>query len=152
MINSNMIIGEYQNRIGEKKRVAIPKKFRDELGSQLILTRGYENCLVLVDQKMWGSIAKEIIGGSFINSNVRETSRFLVGSAQEIETDAQGRFVIPTPLYDYANLSTEIVFIGLVNWIEIWSKEKWDEKLSLVISKSTEIANEIANLKNTQNG
>jgi len=118
-----MLIGEYTGKVGDKKRVSLPKKFRKELGEDLILTRGYEDALVLVNKGMWEKIAKEVINGSFINKNIRDTSRFLVGSAKEIQTDSQGRFVIPEALYEHADLSNEVVFIGLVNWIEIWSKD-----------------------------
>ena len=141
----NMIIGEYQNRIGEKKRVALPKKFRAELGNSLILTRGYENCLVLVNTKMWESIASEVVNGSFINSKIRDTSRFLVGSAVEIQLDPQGRFVIPQPLFDHAKFEDEIVFIGLVNWIEIWNKKEWEAKLEGLKTNSSDIADQLIN-------
>lgn len=147
-----MIIGEYQNRVGEKKRLALPKKFRDEIGNQLIITRGYENCLVLVNPKMWESIAKEVVNGSFINSRVRDTSRFLVGSAQEIELDPQGRFVVPAPLFDHAKFNSEVVFIGLVNWIEVWSRENWEKKLAQITKDGAKIADEIANLNQIKNG
>lgn len=139
-----MIIGEYQNRIGEKKRVALPKKFRIEIGDEIILTRGYENCLVLVNKGMWEKIGSDVINGSFINKNIRDTSRFLVGSASEVSLDPQGRFVIPQGLFDYANLNEDIVFVGLINWIEIWSLEDWKKKLNEISEKSSEIANEIS--------
>ena len=86
-----MIIGEYQSKIGEKKRVSLPKRFRDELGEEIILTRGYENSLILVNKGMWEKIAEDVINGSFINKNIRDTSRFLIGSATEVSLDKLGR-------------------------------------------------------------
>ncbi|MCK9368372.1 division/cell wall cluster transcriptional repressor MraZ [Candidatus Dojkabacteria bacterium] len=145
-----MIIGEYQSKIGDKKRIALPKKMRDEIGNQLILTRGYENCLVLVNRKMWETVASEVMNGSFINSNIRETSRFLVGSAIEVEPDIQGRFVIPQALFEHGKFNEDIVFIGLVNWIEIWDKTQWDKKLKQLQLKSSEIADEISKMNNSK--
>ena len=142
-----MLIGEYRSKIGEKKRVSLPKKFRKELGENLILTRGYEDTLVLVNKSMWTKIAKDVIDGSFINKNIRDTSRFLVGSAKEVQTDSQGRFVIPEALYEHAELSDEVVFIGLVNWIEIWSKDKWLKRLDYLKKNGDEIADEISKMK-----
>lgn len=142
-----MLIGEYRSKIGEKKRVSLPKKFRKELGENLILTRGYEDALVLVNKSMWEKIAKDVIDGSFINKNIRDTSRFLVGSAKEVQTDSQGRFVIPEALYEHAELSDEVVFIGLVNWIEIWSKDKWLKRLDYLKKNGDEIADEISKMK-----
>ncbi len=141
-----MLIGEYTSKLGEKKRLSLPKKFRDELGDEIILTRGYEDALILVNKELWQNIAKDVINGSFINKNVRDTSRFLVGGAKEITTDNQGRFIIPQQLFEHANLREEVVFIGLVNWIEIWDKDKWNERLEYLKNNSDEIAQEISKM------
>jgi len=148
-IHINMIIGEYRSKVGEKKRVSLPKKFRDELGEEIILTRGYENSLILVNKQMWNKVAKEVIDGSFINKNIRDTSRFLVGGATEITIDKLGRFLIPEALFEHAELKKEVVFIGLVNWIELWDKEKWEERLNYLKEHGEDIANEISKMNTT---
>jgi MraZ protein len=150
--SENMIIGEYKSAVGEKKRVSLPKKFRNELGDNLILTRGYENALILVNESMWSKVAQEVINGSFINKNIRDTSRFLVGGATDITIDKLGRFVIPQSLFDYANLKKEIIFIGLVNWVEIWDKEKWEERLEYLKEHGEDIADEISKMSEKKNG
>ena len=142
-----MIIGEYTGKLSEKKRVSLPKKFRDELGENIILTRGYEDSLILVNKQMWEKIAKEVINGSFINKNIRDTSRFLIGSAVDISLDELGRFVIPQSLFEHANLNNEIVFIGLINWIEIWDKSKWEKRVEYLKTHGEEIAQEIEKMK-----
>ena len=148
-IHITMIIGEYRNRIGDKKRVSLPKKFREELGEELILTRGYEDSLILVNKSMWSSVAKEVMNGSFINKNIRDTSRFLVGGAVEISVDKQGRFLIPEALFEHASLKADVVFIGLVNWVEIWDKDKWEERLTYLKEHGEDIANEISKMNST---
>ena len=147
-----MLIGEYHGKLSNKKRTSLPKKFRNELGENIILTRGDEDALILVNQDMWQKIAKEVIDGSFINKNIRDTSRFLVGGAKEIATDTQGRFIIPESLFEYAQFNKEIVFIGLVNWIEIWDKQKWEQRLQYLKSNSDQIAEELSKMAETQNG
>jgi MraZ protein len=147
-----MLIGEYTGKVGEKKRVSLPSKFRDELGDEIILTRGYEDALIVVNKKLWESIASEVMNGSFIDKNIRDTSRFLVGGAKEIELDTQGRFVIPQALFEHADLDDEVVFIGLVNWIEIWNKKKWEERLEYLKENSDKIASEISKMNREVNG
>ncbi len=146
-----MLIGEYKSRVGEKKRVSLPKKFRDELGENLILTRGYENALIIVNEKLWRKVATEVIDGSFINKDIRDTSRFLVGGAKEINLDEQGRFVIADTLLEYANIKKDIVFIGLINWVEIWDKDRWQERVQYLQEHGEEIAQEIDKMKNSKN-
>jgi MraZ protein len=147
-----MLIGEYTGKVGKKKRVSLPSKFREELGDEIILTRGYEDALIIVNRKLWETIASEVIDGSFIDKNIRDTSRFLVGGAKEIELDSQGRFVIPQPLFDHAQLSDEIIFIGLANWIEVWDKQKWQERLEYLKKNSDKIAKEISKMKAQKDG
>ncbi len=147
-----MIIGEYRSTVGDKKRVSLPKKFRDELGGDIILTRGYEDSLILVNKQMWEKVASEVVNGSFINKNIRDTNRFLVGGAVEISTDKLGRFIIPESLFDHAGLKKDVVFIGLVNWIEIWDREKWEKKLEFLKQNGEEIANEISKMSSSNNG
>ncbi len=143
-----MVIGEFTGKIGEKKRVSLPNRLRKELGKDLILTRGYENTLVLVNKGMWERIAGEVVGGSFINKSIRDTSRFLVGSAIEVKTDSQGRFVIPKSLFEHAKLQKEVVFIGLVNWVEIWDAKEWETRVQYLQKNGERIAKEISKMSN----
>jgi MraZ protein len=147
-----MLIGEYKSKLGKKKRVSLPKKFRDQLGENLILTRGYEQALIVVNEELWKTVAKEVMDGSFINKDIRDTSRFLVGGAKEIDLDTQGRFVIPESLLEHAQLKDEAVFIGLVNWVEIWDKKKWQERLEYLKEHGEEIAQEISKMSEKKNG
>lgn len=145
-----MLIGEYETKIGEKKRIAVPGKFRKELGENLILTRGYEEALVLVNKKMWEKIAKEVINGSFIDKNIRDTTRFLVGGATEVKPDSQGRIVVPNSLYEYGKFDKKAIFVGLYNWVEVWDEKKWQERLKYLDKNSDEIANAIKEMNNNE--
>jgi MraZ protein len=143
-----MLIGSFKNNIGDKNRVAFPVKFKNELGTSLIVTKGYENCLIIVDKSKFSGLMNSIKDVPFVNSGLRDTKRFLIGSAQEIELDKQGRFVIPPDLKKYASLGNECVFIGLVDWIELWDKSIWDKKEESINSKSSEISDKLSELLN----
>ncbi|PIS39887.1 MAG: cell division/cell wall cluster transcriptional repressor MraZ, partial [Candidatus Nealsonbacteria bacterium CG08_land_8_20_14_0_20_36_22] len=55
-----MLIGQYEHTIDSKKRLALPVKFRGELGDKLIITRGIENCLVVYTEKEWRVISEKL--------------------------------------------------------------------------------------------
>lgn len=120
-----MLIGEFAQKITSGSRVAIPAKLRSQLRGFLYLTQGYEGCLVLVDEERFNNLTQGVADKPFIRGDVRETTRFLLGNAYEIEVDEQGRFVLPNTLREYAQIKDETIFLGLKNWIEIWDKEKW---------------------------
>lgn len=141
-----MLIGEFSSKIGAKKRVAVPKSFREQMGDQLIITRGYEGCLVLVDHMRFDEITKEVVGGSFIDRKIRDTGRFLLAGAHEVELDVQGRFVIPNSLFKYASFDKEAVFLGLGNWVEIWSEKMWNEHEDFIRENGSVVAQELAEI------
>lgn len=121
-----MLLGEVVYKVGQKRRLALPKKFRQQLGDRLVVTRGYEGCLVMVSEAEWQSLIAEVDQASFLDINARASARFLLGGANEVELDAQGRFVVPDVLYEYAGLKDEVVFVGLGKWIEVWDTTQWD--------------------------
>ncbi|MDP1710419.1 MAG: division/cell wall cluster transcriptional repressor MraZ [candidate division WWE3 bacterium] len=126
-----MLIGEYRYRVGLKNRIALPKKLRDDLGPRVVAMRGYEGSILVVSQKGWSKLMEEILSGPLTNPQVRDTARFLMGGAHEIEPDPQGRFVLPSPLIEHAGVKVgqEVVFAGLGRWVEIWSESRWIARL-----------------------
>ena len=141
-----MIIGEFNQKLGDKNRIAFPKKFREELGNKLIITKGYEGCLVVMSPAQWEEMISGAVSGPFVSGLIRDTTRFLLGSASEIELDSQGRFIIPSYLSEYASLKTEGIFLGLGKWVELWDKNLWNEKIKEIESHSSEVGDRLANL------
>lgn len=142
-----MLIGEHVYKVGEKNRVALPKAFREEIGSKIVVTRGYEGCLVVVSPSQWEKLISDAASGPFVSGPVRDTSRFLLGGAAEIELDEQGRFVIPKSLLDYAEIRDEVCFLGLGRWVEIWDKSRWEEREEYLSQEAAEIAEKLAGLE-----
>ncbi len=135
-----MLVGHYQTKIDLKNRTAVPAKYRQVLGKKVVLAQWYENCLVIVSKSQWEALLEQITQKPFIVSPARETDRFLLGNAFEIDLDSQGRFVVPPTLTKYAGLNKEVVFIGLLNRVEIWDKNNWDKHQKYLNEKAADIA------------
>lgn len=135
-----MLLGEYYSQLGDKNRLAIPKKLRDSLTGTIIITRGYERCLIIIDSKRWESLLTEINKNPLLSLGVRDTKRFIVGGAAEIEYDSQGRFVLPESLKEFANIDQKVIFLGVGEWIELWNEEKWKSKLDKLSGDVSDIA------------
>lgn len=138
-----MLIGEYEGKLTDKNRLAIPKKFRDEFNEGLVLSRGYEGCLILLDKPRWADLEKMIATKPVLSLSIRDTKRFILGGAFELELDAQGRFVLPNGLKAYADINDEVLFIGISDWVEVWSRGKWEAKLNKLISAAPDIAEQL---------
>jgi len=120
------LLGQYSARVSPGGRVAFPKKFRKILGEKIIITRGYEGCLIAVSEADWKTLVEATEKKPFVFGPTRDTARFLLGNAALIELDSQGRFVLPGYLKEYGRLEEEVVFLGLDRYVEIWAKKNWD--------------------------
>ncbi len=122
-----MLIGQYETTVGAKGRLLVPKKIRESLGDKIIVTLGYEKSLIVVSQESWKSLLEGTEGKPFIQSETRETQRFLLGGASLVELDGKGRFVLPSYLRGFAEIKDEVIFIGLYRYAELWDKKRWLE-------------------------
>lgn len=122
----NMFIGEYQHGLDSKNRMIIPSKLREELGNKFIITKGLDGCLYVYPMKEWERLEEKLKLLPLTNKDARSFVRFFFSGACEVETDKQGRGLIPQNLLEYAGIEKEIVSIGVLTRIEIWSKQKWE--------------------------
>lgn len=122
-----MFIGEYEHALDSKNRIIVPSKFREELGNKFILTKGLDGCLYAYPLSEWATLEEKLKKLPLTSKNARAFVRFFFSGANEMETDKQGRALIPQSLLEYATVKKEIVSIGVSNRVEIWSKESWEE-------------------------
>lgn len=122
-----MFIGEYTYSIDEKKRLAIPAKFRKSLGKMAVLTKGLDQCLFLYPAKEWDNQAKKLSQMPVAQSDARGYARFMLAGAMEANLDNLGRVLVPDYLKKYASLNKKVVIAGIYNRIEIWDEAKWQE-------------------------
>ncbi len=120
-----MFIGEYRHTIDTKKRLALPAKFRAELGKTVVITRGFENCLIVYPQKQWKIMSDKLGKLPVSQADARGFSRIMLAGAMEVALDKLGRILIPEYLKKYAGLKKNAVVCGLSNRLEIWDAKKW---------------------------
>ena len=122
-----MFIGEYSHTIDSKKRLAIPSKFRKELGSKAVITIGFDNCLAVYPMAVWKKEAEKLGSLPTSQTKARKLSRFRLAGAMDVKMDNLGRILIPDYLKKYASLKKNVIVCGIFNRLEIWDEEKWNE-------------------------
>lgn len=122
-----MLVGEYRHTVDPKKRIAIPAKFRKDLGAKVILTRGLDACLFLYSEKAWSELAEKLSHLPTGQSGTRSFVRLVLAGAAELDIDRLGRILVPEYLRSYADLQKRVVLTGLVNRVEIWDEKRWQE-------------------------
>lgn len=140
-----MLMGEFHNSIDLKGRVVIPSKFREELGDKIVLTRGLDNSLFIYSFDSWVKLTEKLNTLSFTEKDSRNFTRFMLSGATTLEFDKQGRIIIPGFLKEYASLEKEVVVIGVLNRIEIWSFNNWNNFVKNSFNDLSEISKDLFN-------
>ncbi len=122
-----MLIGEYEHSLDVKGRLIMPAKLRADIGEKFIITKGLDGCLFVFSQDEWSNFEAKLKELPLTNKNARDFVRFFLSGATEGELDKQGRFLIVNNLRSYANITKEVIIIGVGTRLEIWNKEKWEE-------------------------
>ena len=122
-----MFMGEYNHTVDAKGRLIVPSKFREQLGDEFVITKGLDNCLFVYDNSEWAALEEKLRALPITNTAGRKFSRFLLGSAATCEVDKQGRILLPPVLREYANLTKDVVLVGVLSRVEIWDKDRWQE-------------------------
>jgi MraZ protein len=139
-----MLSGEHEITMDDKGRVIVPTRFREELGSDVVLWRGFDGQIVLHPKLAWQEAINKLAQQA-TQEYVRE-ARWLLLSGNPAELDRQGRVVIPPSLRRHAELGTEVVVVGIEDHLEIWSLARWDEKTRAMQADAGKIANALASV------
>ncbi|MGD2063243.1 MAG: division/cell wall cluster transcriptional repressor MraZ [Nitrospirota bacterium] len=120
--------GIHNQKLDAKGRLALPARFREALAARdqnkLVVT-GWTECLWVYSLEEWLRVEEQIDLLPSQEPEVMLFVRLFVGTATEVELDAQGRFLISQPLREYAGLDKEVMVVGLTKRIEVWDKERW---------------------------
>ncbi|MCD7825100.1 MAG: division/cell wall cluster transcriptional repressor MraZ [Clostridiaceae bacterium] len=122
-----MFMGQYEHSIDAKGRIIIPSKYRDDLGDSFVVTRGLDGCLFLYPLKEWTTFVEKLQQLPS-NQNTRTIQRQFLSKAMEVSLDKQGRILIPALLRGEAALEKEVVFVGMMNRVEVWDRKRLEEQ------------------------
>ncbi len=137
------LLGTYTPKIDAKGRMALPAKFRSQLGAGMVMARGQERCVYLLPQSEFRRIAMQIQHTSMGNKAARDYLRVFLSGAVDQEPDKQGRVLVPPMLRDYARLESDIVVIGVGTRAEIWNRQAWEQYLQEKEQGYSDIADDV---------
>lgn len=129
-----MFQGLHHHLLDEKGRLALPAPFRAQLAEveapdRFVLTQSfYEPCLVAWTEADFAARAERVRALPPSNPAVMDFKRVVIASATLTSVDKANRVSIPKELRDYAGLEREVVWAGVDENIELWSKARWDER------------------------
>jgi len=118
-----MFLGTYQHRLDDKGRVTLPSKFRGNLGGEVVITKGFDRCLLLFPMPRWEELAAKLDALPLGIRDARRLRRKIFGGAHLVAPDRMGRVLIPADLREHAGIDHEVVIVGLRTYVELWAPD-----------------------------
>lgn len=119
------MLGYSERTIDAKGRMILPRSYRQEFESGLVVTKGLDGCLLLFPLSEWEKVESKIEEMPAGKEETRRFSRLFFSNASRLMPDAQGRVLVPSHLREMAGFKKDVVVVGLSNKVEIWNPERW---------------------------
>lgn len=143
-----VFVGEFEQSIDAKKRMAIPSALREPLdpvedGESFYLVLGPDRHLWLYPDRYYRKLVSTI-RRSPLPSKQAAGLNMLFAMARVVKTDAQGRVVLPEKSMDRAIVEKKVTLVGMGDHIEIWPTEEWEAQMSEALPNYGELLQEAA--------
>ena len=129
-----MFTGRYSHACDSKGRLAIPARLRESLRyegerSVFYVCRAPNDCLRMYTEREWDNVVKQVTSPNPDRSpeEALDNNRLLFSAVEKLGVDGQGRILLPGYLKDIAGITKDVMIIGMITFIEIWDKKKWDD-------------------------
>ncbi len=149
-----MFLGVNTLSMDTKGRLAIPVKYRKELATEgagmVVTVNPHDRCLWLYPEREWQPIAQRVSRLPSLIPQNKNLQRLLIGYAEEVQLDSQGRILLSKSLRDYAGMTKQVALVGQGHKFEIWDADAWarnqEEWLEAFRNPEEGLSEELANL------
>ncbi len=144
-----MFRGRFEYALDDKGRIKIPSKFKDILYKKslktLVLTI-FDDCIYAYPQDVWEELEKKAVNLPLTNKSARRFKRMFFASAQDVNIDSQGRILIPPVLRNDSAIAKDVVILGNLDHIELWSKDSWENESKALKESEEDLSDAIEQL------
>jgi MraZ protein len=124
-----LLTGTYPRTLDDKKRLALPRRVREQLGEPetLFVTPGPDRSLWLYTQAELERMAEKLDQAPATDAEARVYRRLYFAQTEAVDVDRSGRVLVPDRLMEFAGLSHEAVLLGVRDHLELWDAQRWNE-------------------------
>jgi MraZ protein len=125
-----LLTGTHPRTLDDKKRLALPRRLRDQLGDAalLYLVPGPEQSVWVYTQEMLEKQADRLDQAP-PGEDMRAFRRLYFAQSEAVEVDRSGRILLPDRLLQLAGLGHDVVLLGVRDHLEVWDAARWQAYL-----------------------
>ena len=124
-----MFRGRHEHSIDAKGRTSLPARFRDVLSARgetcIVITTALDSCLDAYPLREWEAFEQKLSEKSQFDGKLDLVRRHYVGGAMECEVDKLGRLILPSSLRGWAELDSNVLWVGVGKRIELWQPARF---------------------------
>ncbi|AWV89535.1 division/cell wall cluster transcriptional repressor MraZ [Bradymonas sediminis] len=148
-----MFRGQYEHTMDAKGRVSLPARYREVLtemdvegrnAGRVILTRNFEKSLELYPLDKWLNFEEKVRSLPQFDPYVQRVLRVFVAGAVECTLDSHGRLLVPKSMREFASLERDVVWVGQLEKVQMWSKPSWDRAVNAALEDTEELRQKVA--------
>jgi len=140
----NEYTGRHIHTLDDKGRVSVPAQFRRQLPKDgLFIGKGMEGSLILYPPEKWEKVRDALASLSRNSRRNRDIIREFSQYIRPVNIDGQGRISIPADLIELSGMEHEVVFLGMLDSIEIWAAQRYSERSGEQVSSLEEAIEDI---------
>jgi MraZ protein len=127
-----LLTGTHPRTLDDKKRLALPKRVREQLGEvpQLFVTPGPDQCLWIFTQDGLEQLAAKLDQAPATDAEARVFRRLFFAQMEAVDLDRSGRILVPDRLLAFGGLQHEVVLIGVRDHLELWDSQRWQQYMA----------------------
>jgi len=119
-----------------KGRMSVPAKHRDALLVQgegrITLTKHPDGCLLLVPRPEWENFRSRV---AQLPMDAHWWRRIFLGNAVDLDLDSAGRILVSPELRTAADISKEVILLGMGSHLELWDAATYAAKEQAAIAQ-----------------
>jgi MraZ protein len=123
-----MFLNQFHHSFDDKGRLTIPAKFRAQPTEGITVVPGLDRDLMVLPPAAFQTLYERLMALNLTDPDSRLLREMILGNALLVTPDGSGRILLSQNLRDYAELKTEVVFVGVGETFEIWAAELWQKK------------------------
>jgi MraZ protein len=117
-----------------KGRIAMPARHRDVLATMatttVTITKNPPGGLLIFPPTVWADFSARVAALPMDSAGWK---RLYLGHAVEVEIDASSRLLVAPELREFADLSRDVLLLGMGNYLELWDKRRYAEQERQVV-------------------
>jgi MraZ protein len=123
--------GTFPRVVDAKRRVAIPKQFREQFGKpaprMLYIAPGSFHSLWILTPVQFDRSGERLLANRENDPDFAAYRRMFYARAEATDLDGQGRVLISDRLAEHVGMCNEVLLIGVFDHIQLWDPQRWAE-------------------------